>query len=50
MKWFKNVSYTQVIEELADKVKKLKDNEKHVAILHDEMSIKQDLVSIYIIH
>ena len=34
----------QVIDELKDKVKDLKENELWTCILFDEMSIKQDLV------
>ena len=38
--WFK------VIKELKERVAHLKENERWVALLHDEMTIKADLVRI----
>lgn len=41
--WLKYV-YDQVIQELKEATANLKDHERWVVLLHDEMSIKEDLV------
>ena len=42
-----NCVLKQVIMELKEKVTAMKEEERWVCLMHDEMSIKQDLVSIF---